>query len=355
MKKIIKLYESDLLKIINKVLSEQGLGRPIPSNFGQDIVSRVRDNITAIQTKLKSLGYNLGTSGPNRDGIDGVYGKMTRNAIVDFQRKNSLTPDGIVGANTAKKLGVSPLSSDQIRMLQKGQTIKTSGVGQKTQTTPIPVDSKPTTPNSGFIIVFAFPEYEPSTDSSWFIDKVVAPITKTIFGTNDSNDKSVGGSSASGSSKGKQTKMGKMGHGGCIIIDGNGKTTLYEFGRYMSNTVGMVKSHNFGLIAKIKNGKLLNARDVAKIAKRKTQGSGPRLAMDCVVLELPDPQKANSFAKVKERGYTLTDPMRGGKMNCGTYSLEVAIEGGVDTSFKCFASPNGVVNHLKPGLESFTI
>jgi hypothetical protein len=135
MKKIIKLYESDLLKIINKVLSEQGLGRPIPSNFGQDIVSRVRDNITAIQTKLKSLGYNLGTSGPNRDGIDGVYGKMTRNAIVDFQRKNSLTPDGIVGTNTAKKLGVSPLSSDQIRMLQKGQTIKTSGVGQKTQTT----------------------------------------------------------------------------------------------------------------------------------------------------------------------------------------------------------------------------
>jgi len=139
MKKIIKLDESDLLKIINKVLSEQGLGRPIPSNFGQDIISRTQNtqstkNIATIQTKLKSLGYNLGTSGPNRDGIDGVYGKMTRDAIIDFQRKNNLTPDGIVGTNTAKKLGVSPLSNDQIRMLQKGQTIKTSGVGQKTQT-----------------------------------------------------------------------------------------------------------------------------------------------------------------------------------------------------------------------------
>jgi len=35
--------------------------------------------------------------------------------------------------------------------------------------------------------------------------------------------------------------------------------------------------------------------------------------------------------------------------------LEVAMEGGVDTSFSCFASPVGVVNHLKPGLESFTV
>jgi hypothetical protein len=140
MKKIIKLDESDLLKIINKVLSEQGLGRPIPSNFGQDIISRTQNtqsakNITTIQTKLKSLGYNLGTSGPNRDGIDGVYGKMTRDAIVDFQRKNSLTPDGIVGTNTATKLGVSPLSNDQIRMLQKGQTIKISTGTSKTPTT----------------------------------------------------------------------------------------------------------------------------------------------------------------------------------------------------------------------------
>jgi hypothetical protein len=37
--------------------------------------------ITALQRQLKSLGYNLGTSGPNKDGVDGVIGKLTNDAM----------------------------------------------------------------------------------------------------------------------------------------------------------------------------------------------------------------------------------------------------------------------------------
>jgi len=105
MKKIIKLYESDLLKIINKVLSEQGTGNPIPYTL---------DTITTIQTKLKSLGYNLGNFGPDKDGIDGKYGPLTKTAVKDFQRKNSLKPDGILNSPTLAKLGVTSLASQNI-------------------------------------------------------------------------------------------------------------------------------------------------------------------------------------------------------------------------------------------------
>jgi len=138
MKKIIKLNESDLLKIIDKVISEQGLGRPIPSNFGQYIKSQVKSNdqnITLIQKKLKDLRYNLGKSGPNGDGVDGEYGRLTRLAVQDFQRKNGLIPiDGIVGPNTARVLGVDPLSKEQIKILKAGGVLKgTAQTGSQTQ------------------------------------------------------------------------------------------------------------------------------------------------------------------------------------------------------------------------------
>jgi N-acetylmuramoyl-L-alanine amidase len=37
---------------------------------------------------------------------DGVFGAMTDEAVKRFQSKNRLTPDGIVGKNTAEKLGI---------------------------------------------------------------------------------------------------------------------------------------------------------------------------------------------------------------------------------------------------------
>jgi hypothetical protein len=38
--------------------------------------------VTKIQQSLKEKGVNLGTSGPNKDGVDGVLGKLTLNGIV---------------------------------------------------------------------------------------------------------------------------------------------------------------------------------------------------------------------------------------------------------------------------------
>ncbi len=126
MKKIIKLTESDLEKIVKRVLKEQSIINEIESdaddfggsqetvnseisNFNQTAPRSQKENMVAIQQKLKSLGYDLGTYGPNKDGIDGNYGKRTLAAIKSFQTKNGVKSTGWVGTVTAPLLGVSPM------------------------------------------------------------------------------------------------------------------------------------------------------------------------------------------------------------------------------------------------------
>lgn len=53
--------------------------------------------VATLQDALDALGHNPGT-------IDGIFGTGTRNAVIRFQRANGLTPDGIVGCNTWKKI-----------------------------------------------------------------------------------------------------------------------------------------------------------------------------------------------------------------------------------------------------------
>lgn len=50
-----------------------------------------------LQNILQQLGYYTGR-------IDGIFGSGTRNAVINYQRQNGLTPDGIVGQNTWNSL-----------------------------------------------------------------------------------------------------------------------------------------------------------------------------------------------------------------------------------------------------------
>ena len=56
--------------------------------------------IKTVQTKLKNWGYYTGS-------VDGIYGTKTTTAVKSFQKKNSLTVDGIVGKQTAAALGLT--------------------------------------------------------------------------------------------------------------------------------------------------------------------------------------------------------------------------------------------------------
>lgn len=63
------------------------------------------EEVKQIQTKLKSWGYYNGN-------IDGIYGSKTFEAVKKFQRKNSLTVDGIAGEKTLQALGISAGSNN---------------------------------------------------------------------------------------------------------------------------------------------------------------------------------------------------------------------------------------------------
>lgn len=58
------------------------------------------DEVSAIQRKLSERGYYYA-------GIDGIYGKSTENAVIQFQKDNGLRIDGIAGSETLDALGVT--------------------------------------------------------------------------------------------------------------------------------------------------------------------------------------------------------------------------------------------------------
>lgn len=62
------------------------------------------DEVTAIQRELSERGYYSA-------GIDGIFGTATKNAVIDFQKDNALTPDGIAGPNTLSALGIDGADS----------------------------------------------------------------------------------------------------------------------------------------------------------------------------------------------------------------------------------------------------
>lgn len=55
--------------------------------------------VTQVQQKLQKWGYLKGAA-------DGVFGKDTYDAVVFFQQRNGLTPDGVAGEATLAALGI---------------------------------------------------------------------------------------------------------------------------------------------------------------------------------------------------------------------------------------------------------
>lgn len=62
------------------------------------------NTVKSIQTKLKNWGYYTGS-------VDGIFGAKTAAAVKSFQKANGLKADGVVGTQTASKMGISLGSS----------------------------------------------------------------------------------------------------------------------------------------------------------------------------------------------------------------------------------------------------
>ena len=62
------------------------------------------EDVKALQRFLRGCGYDLGDSGPNKDGVDGSFGAKTENAVECYQEDTDgvLKPDGVFGPKSAK-------------------------------------------------------------------------------------------------------------------------------------------------------------------------------------------------------------------------------------------------------------
>jgi peptidoglycan hydrolase-like protein with peptidoglycan-binding domain len=79
--------------------------------------------VEAVQQALVNLGYNLGNTGPNKDGVDGVFGSKSRNAVIKYQTDKGISPAiGNVGPKTAASLGVGQLTSTKSSKTTPPQT-----------------------------------------------------------------------------------------------------------------------------------------------------------------------------------------------------------------------------------------
>lgn len=68
------------------------------------------ETVKTLQSALNRAGYNLT--------VDGVFGAKTTTAVKDFQSKNGLTADGIVGPKTWDKLS-RYLQTDVINIINE--------------------------------------------------------------------------------------------------------------------------------------------------------------------------------------------------------------------------------------------
>jgi len=97
---VIRLTESDLKKSIKKGLlmeDDEPLPEMKPFPLGK---------VESVQQALVDAGYSVGPKG-----VDGIYGKNTRSAVLKYQKDKGIKQTGNVGPITAKRLGVQPLTS----------------------------------------------------------------------------------------------------------------------------------------------------------------------------------------------------------------------------------------------------
>ena len=114
----VENYKNDLLTIIDNrnaqvfdELDKNELNnKPVTLNSimdGKKIIQKGAkgDVVRSIQTMLVSLGYELGTTGKLKNGVDGEYGDTMEGVIWDFQMDNNLEGfDGKIGGETVTKL-----------------------------------------------------------------------------------------------------------------------------------------------------------------------------------------------------------------------------------------------------------
>lgn len=121
MSKLFKMSDEEISRILNlheSAKQKERSGKNVHNLLKEDMEpvagmeSVPLGKVEAVQQKLVDLGYNLGKTGPNGDGVDGIFGNKSRNAVKQYQLDKGISPAlGNVGPKTAASLGVEQLTS----------------------------------------------------------------------------------------------------------------------------------------------------------------------------------------------------------------------------------------------------
>ena len=99
-------YRVERIKSLQRALNARGyatggvdgiIGSKTRYAMTHGVVRKGNQNqcVSWVQQRLCELGYGVGNSG-----VDGMFGKDTKNAVLAFQRSRGLSDDGVVGYNT---------------------------------------------------------------------------------------------------------------------------------------------------------------------------------------------------------------------------------------------------------------
>ena len=82
-REVLDSLDAERRSQVQNELASQGWYDVSAESLLSGLKNRSEETI-ALQTKLRDLGYDLGKYGPNRDGVDGMIGRMTRQAISKY-------------------------------------------------------------------------------------------------------------------------------------------------------------------------------------------------------------------------------------------------------------------------------
>ena len=99
-KRNLNIFVSLILSVLIVFLSLISSSVQAISKYGSS-----GDEVVEIQQKLSELGYYYGN-------IDGKFGNDTKKAVIQFQKDNNLSSDGVVGIKTLEALGIGKSSSN---------------------------------------------------------------------------------------------------------------------------------------------------------------------------------------------------------------------------------------------------
>lgn len=126
------------------------------------------DDVKKLQEKLNSAGYKLD--------VDGQFGSKTQSAVKDYQQKNGLAVDGIVGTNTWGSLTGGTTKNTTSKSTSKNSTTP------KTTSNPRPTYKKSDALTAAEKQLAEFEAQKPAEFTSQYTEKLDALVDKILGG-----------------------------------------------------------------------------------------------------------------------------------------------------------------------------